>query len=304
MRRASPRALAALWLALALAARVASAQTNSNSSASAVSYTQTNNKVCSDANCNSGCTTWTADVGKCSPGTSDGKWVSSITTAVDDNTAVLQLYQDSAASRVCAPGNLIAGAAITMKLDDTCHSFSMLGGLSTGSYKASKVAPLPGWAIAVIVIFGVLLPLACVGGCIWTCCCRNRAVTMTSPPPLASPMVIAPGQDLPAGYSAPSAQQQQQWQGAPQQQQQYPAGFVPQQQFYPVPQQGQWAPQPQQQPFAAQYSPYAQPQQFAPAPGGQAPAYPQLPAQQAPYGYAPPPPQTQQQAQWQPKMNV
>lgn len=140
-------------------------------------------EVCTDASCNSGCTRWTTRSGACAPGTAGNSWVSSITTFGDGgdawpSAAAWQLFQDSQASQSCAAANLLASCNATLTVDGSCRVATLCGGLVTVSYRVS--GPTPAWVIAVIVVFGVLLPLACIAGCCYLCCrpggcCNNAA---------------------------------------------------------------------------------------------------------------------------------
>ena len=235
--------------------------------------TQTYNVVCEDSACSRGCTKWTATSGRCSPGTSPS-WISSITTiASGGTTASWQLYQDSAAAQACPLGHLIPTCNLTLTLDGACHTFVTCSGGLIGSYSSTPQVPLPGWAIALIVVFGALLPLAIIGAAVYCCCCRNKprfVVPPSAPPAMGAPVVLPPGagayyaavppgmqQIQPPYYAAPQQQQQQQ--------QQQQSAFYGQQQYYaaaPAPVYG-GAPQPAYP--QAYLQPYAQPPPAMPA---------------------------------------
>ena len=163
-------------------------------------------KVCTGASCNSGCTDWTAENGKCAPGTSGNGWVSSITTLSSDAaTATWQLYFDSAASHTCALANFAPSCNATFIVDGDCHTATLCGGTLTVSYRAN--GPTPGWVIAVIVIFGVIVPIACLCACGYACCrpggCCNpqKSVVVTPGMPAAGLNINggAPGGAAPYG---------------------------------------------------------------------------------------------------------
>ncbi len=159
-------------------------------------------EVCSDASCSTGCTRWSTRSGACAPGNAGNSWVSSITTFSDSgdawpSTAAWQLFQDSQASHSCAAANFIASCNATFTVDGSCRVATLCGGMVTVSYRVS--GPTPAWVIAVIVVFGVLLPLACIASCCYLCwrpggCCNNaeRKVVGSTPAGL-SVQTGAPG---------------------------------------------------------------------------------------------------------------
>lgn len=126
-------------------------------------YSQTNNKVCTSRDCSTGCVSWTSTNDQCSPGTQGTTWRSSILSPANDGrTATWRLYQDTPASQTC--GLPAPGCSVTLKVDGSCHTFSMCGNPPTlsGSYRVTSV--LPSYAIALIVL-AVVATLSCVVFC-------------------------------------------------------------------------------------------------------------------------------------------
>ena len=86
-------------------------------------------KFCTDGSCNSGCTQWdVAASGACAPGTAGNSWISStstFSTVESGDKLVWQWFQDSAASHVCDPANLIPTCNATIRIDGSCHAVTM-----------------------------------------------------------------------------------------------------------------------------------------------------------------------------------
>ena len=239
---------------------------------------------CTDSGCNSGCTSWSGTSTQCAA-SKKPPYVSSLVSITTDGTrGVWQPYQDSSSSSsYCAAAGIMAGCSVALTTDGSCHTYTTCGGLLTGSYRVSVSAPLPGWAVALIIIFCVIVPACVCAGCMWWCTCcpccgcgrnlaqKQRGVVSSMPPQ--------------SDYPAPQVQMMQPQQGgiemAPQppwpagqqqmQPQHYPAGFAPPAGYryaggnpYAQPQMQHFGAQPQMQQYGTPqgYPGYGQPQPY------------------------------------------
>ena len=150
---------------------------------------------CTDAACSASCRSWMVSDGACAPGDSASSWFSSRTTldggwGGDRKTAFFVLYAGDATSASCPAGRAVANA--TVFLDGDCHA---TGPPLNGSFRSR--APAAPWVTALIVVFGILLPIAVVCGCSYYCCCRPGACCNSNMPkpvaPAASPTTGSDG---------------------------------------------------------------------------------------------------------------
>jgi hypothetical protein len=133
-------------------------------------------KFCSDSECSKDCISWEAHNGICAPGTSSNSWVSSIMTykgVESGDKAFWQWYGDNSTSQSCAASNLLPTCNATLVIESGCTAVSMCDGLING-YIRLQGKP-EDWLIAIIVVFGVIVPCCCICGCSYWCCCRPGA---------------------------------------------------------------------------------------------------------------------------------
>lgn len=177
---------------------------------------------CTDASCGS-CTQWQAASGACTPGSmGSSSWPSFVSTMEggwggDRRYATVVVFANASCAAGWAVGN------VTLRLDGACYP---MGPPFTGGFLKGSSPAMP-WVVAVIVIFGVVVPIGLLCCCCRYCCCKrphNKTVSSMTPAEVGA-------QPMPAGYVASGSAYAQ------------PAGYGPPASYWPPPQQQQ----PQQQ---------------------------------------------------------
>ena len=158
-------------------------------------------EVCTDGSCSAGCTSWSADSGKCAPGTSPA-WISSIVTmSGDGKSAVWDLCQDSAATHDCS-GSKIATYS-SLSTDGNCHAISACSGMGCGSLPFQSISVANVGFVAGIAIAIALVVL----GCCVTCCWWQGVLCFKACPRTRPSPMTAPSNEQAAGSAAPVAAQ-------------------------------------------------------------------------------------------------
>jgi len=173
---------------------------------------------CSDNQCSKDCVSWKASSGVCAPGTSSNSWVSSImtyTTVESGDSAEWQWYGDNSSSHVCAASNLLLNCSAKLKIEQGCLAVTMCNGLVKGYYRLQGQPEA--WLIAVIVVFGGVVPCVCICACCYFCCCRpgaccNQNANKSTPVTYNGDTVIAESRIPQGGGMMMNNQQMQQMQ--------------------------------------------------------------------------------------------
>ena len=112
-------------------------------------------KVCTDMNCNTGCVSWTATSGQCSPCQSAASGCSITNPSSIVTTSSITLYSDSK----CTSSNIIQGTyQMPINLDQTCH---ILRTTDTNqqilSYRGTNLSASIGIIIGSIIVFIIMV---------------------------------------------------------------------------------------------------------------------------------------------------
>ena len=190
-----------------------------------------NMKVCSDLACNTGCVSWTASNGVCSPCQGDPSTCSITNPSSIVTTSSISLYSDDKCSRE----HIITGTyQMPLTLDQSCHIlYTTNTNLPILSYRALNLSALIGITIGAIIILIILII------CILKFCCKIQICYCSKqPPPSQNAIIITDeriGQVHEYGYPIkqyyPQQYPQQQYPQQQYPQQQYPQQQYPQQQY-------------------------------------------------------------------------